>query len=335
MNSSSAPQIIGSLCAGLAGLVFLVPLQKLLLGFAGKHVNDDQWVPSALFALIPLWLLLMGALLCMTARGGFDWLRLGRPTQYGLTVAAAISLAAVNFVFVALYIRPGFTPRGLYSPFIYLVPLSTLLLAVLGLHPRLAAALPIGWVRLPWTIGAGISLIACAGYFGTMIVRSGVGGVTGFARRLRNPGPSSQEMLAQIAALDPERDFESLLWRAGSHRGSELREAANARLRSHPHFVDRLATELESGHLEPAVGFLMEATLSPAELAKLAKPARTGMEGWVNRIPAPNYTTKKHLKQLRHWGTEAFRVLTLKFANTGVDFGPVVEEFRDKVKPGK
>jgi hypothetical protein len=71
-------------------------------------------------------------------------------------------------------------------------------------------------------------------------------------------------------------------------------------LRSHPHLLDRLATELESGDGEPAMEFPTDAIPTTAEQARLARPARQAMERWANRIPAPNYTTRKHLKELRN-----------------------------------
>jgi hypothetical protein len=335
MNSSAVPQIIGNVCIGLAALAFLLPLQKLLTEYAGKHVNDDQWVNPSLLALVPLWLALITAMLCVTVSGGFDWLRLGRPALHVLTVAATASLAALTFLFVAMYIRPGFTPRGLYVPGIYLVPLSTLLLAVVSLNPKLGSAVPIQWLRLPWTIVATLSLVICVGFLGTWIARTGVGGIAGIAHRLRNPGPSAQETLSQIATLDPDTHFDDLLRHATRHSPRPICEAATARLRSHPHFLDRLASELESGHVEPAMEFLSHATLTSAEQARLARPARRAMERWVNRIPAPNYTTRKHLKELRNWGERMLKTLPEKFATTGVDFAPVLEDFQDKVAPSK
>ena len=150
------------------------------------------------------------------------------------------------------------------------------------------------------------------------------------AHRILNPGPSSAEMLAQISKLDPETDFEALLDRASGDQRREVRDAAAARLRSSPKFLERLSTQLETGYVEPALAFLREATLSPAEQARLARPARKALQHWVDGIPAPNYTTKKHLKDLKRWGTEMFRVLPEKFANTGVDFTPVIDDFKDK-----
>ena len=335
MNPSSVQQIIGNLCVVIATLIFLFPLQHLLSYYASQEVSHNQWVTPALFILIPVWLLLMGALLCVTASGGFDWLRMGRPTRYAFTVAATLALAVVTFVFVGLYIRPGFTPRGLYSPVIFLVHFATGLLVLLSLNQKLLPGIPLQWLRWPWTIFAALSLVACVGFFGTWIIRVGVGGVAEIVYRVSHPGPSEQERLVKISTTDPEEHFEELLWQANRHASRDVREAATARLRSHPEFLEILAAVLETGHVEPAVGFLHSATLTPTELTRLARPARKAMERWVDRIPAPNYTTEKRLKELRRWGTEMFRVVPEKFASIGVDFAPVIQDFKDKVEPAK
>jgi hypothetical protein len=335
MNPSTLQQTIGNICAALATIVFLFPLQHLLSDYARKEVSHDQWVTPALFILIPLWLLMLTALLCVTASGGFDWLRLGRPVLYAFTIGATVALAVVTFVFVALYIRPGFTPRGLYSPVIYLVHFATVLLVVLSLNQKLLPGIPIQWLRWPWTIFAALSLVLCVGFCGYWIIHNGARGVMSIAYRLSHPGPSEQERLAKISTLDPQADFSDLLWQANRQASRAVREAATARLRSHPKFLEMLAAELETGHVEPAVTFLRDVELSPAEQTRLARPARKAMQRWVSRIPAPNYTTKKHLKDLQRWGTEMFRVLPEKFASTGVDFAPVIADFKDKVEPTK
>lgn len=330
MNPSVA---IGNTCVAIATFIFLWPLQRLLRDYARKETSNDQWVKPVVLLLIPQWLLLMGALLSVTASGGFDSPRLGGPTLYAFIVAAALALAVVSFVFIALYLRPGFTPRFLYRPVIYLVHFATVLLVVLSLNPSLGISTQ--WLRWPWTIFAAFSIIASAGFFGYLIVRSGVGGLGGIARRIRNPGPSSAEVLAHIATLDPTINFKDLLRGASRHESRAVRDAATARLRSNPNFLEQLSTELETGDLEPAVGFLCDTELTPAEQARAARSARKAMQRWVNRIPAPNYTTKKNLADLRRWGTEMFRVLPEKFASTGVDFASVIEDFKDKVGPVK
>ncbi len=328
MNPSTSQQIIGNVCAGLATLVFLLRLQPFLWEWARREASNDQWVTPALYILVPLWLLLMVALLCVTASGGFDWLRPGRPMLYALTVAAAGALAVVSFLFIALYIRPGFTPRALYSPVLYLVTFSTVLLVVVSLNPKLASAIPTQWLHKPWTVFTAVSLVGCVAFFGYRLVTTGVGGMAGMAHRMANPGPSSAQVLAQISTLDPETNFEDLLRLADGYQPAEVREAATARLRSGPNFMERLSSELDSGYVEPAVSFLHGATLTSAEQARFAKPARRAMQRWVDRIPASNYTTKENLRNLKRWGTEMFSVLPGKFAGTGVDFTEVIADFK-------
>lgn len=332
MNSAALPKIIGNASTVIATLIFLFPLQKLLANFADKHVNNDDWTASALAILIPQWLLLMGALLCVTATGGFDWLKLGRTALYVFAIAAAIALATVSFVFVALYIRPGFTPRILYVPVIYGVTIATVLLVALSLNQKLVPNLPTEWLRWPWVVFTSLSIVASVLLFGYQIRHINLGGVFNFAYRFAHLGPSTSETLAKVAALDPENDFTRLLDRANHFERREVQEAATARLRSHPKFIERLSDELQSGYAEPALTFLRDAALTPEEQKALARPARRALERWVNELPAPNYTTKKRFKELRSWGKDVFAVIPGKFSATGVDFGPVLDEFNDKAE---
>ena len=326
-------QTIGNICVAIAALIFLLPLQRRLWAYAQKNLSNNEWVTPVLFVLIPLWLLLMAALLCVTASGGFDWLRLGRPALHTLTVSATLSLGVVSFVFTALYIRPGFSPRIIYTPVIYLVPFATMLLVVLSLNPKLATVISPQVIRLPWTIFAALSLVAGLGFFGYRLAHTGIGGIANIAHRIRHPGPSPQEIITKISTLDPQNDFNDLIGWATRYASPEVREAATTRLRSNPNFVEQLSTALKNGDIERTVEFLYSATLTPAEQTRLAGPALTAMHRWVGRAPAANYTTKEHLKKMSRWGTEMFRVLTEKFAGTGVDFTPAIENFKEKVEP--
>lgn len=332
MDPTTSQRIVGNISAGLAILIFLIPLQRLLMEWARREASNDQWVTPALTLLAPQWLLLMVALLCVTAGGGFDWLRMGRPMLYTLTVAGALALATLSFVFIALYIRPGFTPRGLYSPVLYLITLSTVLLVVLCLNPKLLPAIPAQRLLRPWVWFTALSLVGSVAMAGYWMVNTGAGGAMSIAHRILNPGPTTAEQLTGIARLDPEKDFVSLLWRANGDASTEVREAASTRLRSHPRFLERLSSELESGYAEPALSFLRDADLSPAERTRFARPARTALQRWVDRIPASNYTTKSNRKDLERWGRELFRVLPEKFACTGVDFSEVIADFEFRLE---
>lgn len=335
MTSPVSPlyQTVGNIFAGLATCVVLLLMSRLLSNFANKYPSDNQWVTSALMVVIPLWLLLMAALLCVTAGGGFDWLKLGRPAQYVFTVGAAIALAAVTLLAVAMYIRPGLTPRGLYVPVIYLVPLSTVLLVVLSLNTSLAPGTSTQWLRVPWTVFAAVSLVACLGFVGKQTVRGGIGGVMRVAYRIRNPGPSSDALQAQLATLDPQRDFDELLRHAGPEEDRAVREAVSAQLRANPQFIETLAAMLNSRDASNALSFLHSATLSAAEQRALALPARNAMERFTREIPAPNYMPPDRRKQLQRWGRRTFPAIIEKFAGTDVDFSKTMSDFEYALRP--
>ena len=339
MNSSPLVQTIGNVCVALAALVFLFPLQRLFWDFASQHPSDNRWTMPVLGALTPVWLLLMVALLCMTASGGFDWLRLGRPVLYALTVGVSVALAMVTFVFIALYIRPGFTPRVIYTPGIYLIPLATGLLVVLSLNQKLAPGISIQWLRWPWAIFAALSLVICVAVVGYRLVNTGFG-VREIVRRILTARDYSAEHLAKIATLDPrsEEGFLQLLDLANQYHDRKTREAATARLRGLPDFATRLATILESSSgnsnaMGYALKFLESATLTSDEQKRLARPTRAAIERFIEDIPAPNFTDSNYKKRTLKWGRKIFPVIIGKFTGTDVDFSKIMPAFEHALRP--
>jgi len=331
MNPSTSQQIIGSISAGLATLLFLLRLQPFLWEWARKETSSDQWVTPALYILVPIWMLMMVALLCMTASGGFDWIRLGRTKLYMLTVVAAFALATASYLFIGLYLRPGFTPRGLYSPFLYLVLFSTVLLVVVSLNQKLVPGISVQWLLRPWTWFTALSLVGSLIFTGQWIANNGGRGLSGIATRIIVLLPATEAELAQIALLDPKDDMETLLRRANRDEKPAVCEAATARLRSDPEFLERMAAMLNSGDAELALSFVRDAELTPAEKARFARPALNALGRWVNSAPAPNFTTSEHMRRIRRWGDELFRILPEKFAGTGVDFTELHGWYKEKM----
>lgn len=332
MDTTTTQKLIGNISAGLAVLIFLIPLQRLLVEWARREASNDQWVSPALTLLAPQWLLLMVALLCVTASGGFDWLRMGRPLLYALTVGAAFALAAVSFAFIGLYIRPGFTPRVLYSPVLYLITFSTVLLVFFSLNQKLVAGFPTNWLIKPWTWFTAFSLVGSLVFSVYWISTNGVPGLSGIAMRVIRMLPASEEELAQIAKLDPKDEFQKLVWYANRDEKPAVCEAATARLRSDPAFVERMVVMLDSGYAEPALAFVRDAELTPDEKKRFARPTLNAMGRWLNSTSPPNYTTSENLKRTRRFGDELFRVLPGKFAGTGVDFSEMEGWYKEKMQ---
>jgi len=331
MHPSTSQQIIGSLSAGLAALLYLMRLMPLLSEWARKEVSNDQWVTPVLTVLVPVWVLMMVALLCMTASGGFDWIRLSRTKLYMLTIAAAFALACASYLFIALYLRPGFTPRGLYSPFLYLILFSTVLLVAVSLNQKLVPGVSVQWLLRPWSWFTALSLVGSLIFTGNWLINNSGRGLADVATRIIILLPATKEELAAIERLDPKNDFDKLVSRASLVEKPAVCAAATARLRSDPEFVQRMAAMLDSGYAEPALSFVRDAQLTPAEKARFARPALNALGRWVNSAPAPNYTTSENLKRTRRWGDEMFRILPEKFAGTGVDFTELEGWYKEKM----
>ncbi len=332
MNPTALQQIIGTISAALAALLFLLRLQPFLAEWTRKETSSDQWVTPALQHLAPIWGLLMIALFCMTASGGFDWIRLGRGKLYVLTVAAAFALAVASYVFIAFYLRPGFTPRGLYSPFLYLILFSTVLLVVVSLNQKLMPGLSVQWLLRPWTWFTALSLVGSLIFAGNWVINNSGRGLADLATRIIIRLPATKEELAEIERLDPKNDFEKLVSRASLVEKPAVCEAAAARLRSDPEFLQRMAAMLDSGYAEPALAFVRDAELTPDEIRRFARPTLNALGRWVNSASPPNYTTSENLKRTRRFGDELFRVLPGKFAGTGVDFTELQGWYKEKME---
>lgn len=332
MNPSLPQQIVGTASAGLAALLLLLRVSPFLSEWERKQTSSDLWVSPALGILAPVCGLLMIALFAMTAGGGFDWMRVGRLKLYVLAVAAALALTAATFLFIAFYLRPGFTPRGLYFPFIYLITFATVLMVVVSVNQKLIPGLSVQWMLRPWTWFTALSLVGTLLFSGRWIAANGPRGFSNIAIAILVHMPASESELAEIAQLDPMEDFGKLVSRSGGVEKPAVKAAAIARLRSHPGFVNRMVATLKSGSVESALLLLRDADLTREETSRFAGPALTALGSWVNQAAPANYTTAENFKRTRRVGDELFRVLPEKFAGTGVDFSETKAFYEDKMK---
>ncbi len=335
MNPTISPvsQIVGNCCVGLAFVLYVIPLQTLLWELAHKRSDGAGGVIAGLAIVGTMWLLLWVALWCVTASGGFDWLGFNRLALHALVIAGAGSLALTSFLFMGLSPQTGFLERiGFCAP-VYMFPMATMLLVILSLNPRLAPAITPQLFRLPWTVFAALSFAACLGVVGYHTVRSGFGQVVGMAHRLVQAAASSKEDLAKISALDPARDFASLLSLADPYKNRTVREAATVRLRTNPNFLDALITGLNSRNSSAALAFVYGSTFSPDELTRLARPTRQAIERFTDGIPAPNTMPAGRRNQLRDWGRRTLPAIAEKFAGTDIDFKPALSAFEEALAP--
>ncbi len=332
MNPSALHQTIGNVCVGIAGLLYALPLQHLLLEFSRKR-DDGGGVLAGIIILVPMWLLLMAALLCVTAGGGFDWLRLNRGWLYALTVLTTLALAVVSFARFEIVPHSSLASCIFVGSLIHLFPLLTMLLVIFSLNPRLAMGLPPQTVNLPWLICAATSLTLCGGYLCYRLVTAGGNQIGGLAHTFSSNSELGRKNLALIPTLDPMRDFTELVRLTDEFQSRDVREAALVRLRRNPDFVARLVAELtnatpSSGELDHALAVVDFGSFTPNEQKLLALPARNAMDRITHYIRSElRYFTKDRSKGTCNWGNRLFQSIATKFAGTGVDFRPALAAF--------
>ena len=336
MNVSPLIPTVGNVCIGLATLIYVLPVQVLLLELRRKRGGDGSILGGVLAAigiLVPMWLLMIAALLCVTAVGGLAWLPLTGGGLYTFSVLALLAMAVVSFARFETVPNASRVTRLIADSFIHLFPLATILLVASTLNPGLAPGITIPFVKLIWLVCAGFSLLLCGGYLVYRIASAGISRVRSFVIRLGPHGPSNAELIALVATLDPQRDFTELLRRASRNERRSVRDAATARLRTNPGFVENLATALNARNPHAAVEFLPTAALSSTEKMLLARPTHTAIESLINDIPAPNYMPSNRRKQLLRWGRKTIPGIAKKFSGTDVDFEQVLASFEYALRP--
>jgi hypothetical protein len=336
MNPSAPTQLIGNICVGLAALIYVLPLQLMLFEISNKRNGPtDHGAGFIVIAgiFLAMWLLLLVGVCCTIASGGLDGLRLARGWFYPLAFGATLAMLALSLLIFEFPNHPNFFTRWIGRLPFYVFPVATMLFTVLVLNPRFTSSLPLAPVKFTWLICAGLSLALCGGYLGYRLAVPAMSHVVRLGSFWVHRGATNQEIVDKIAALDPQRDFANLLRYAGQHQSHAVREAATVRLRSHPDFLDSLASILNSRSPECGLDFLPSATLSPDEQKRLVLPTHTALERFIDDIPAPNYMPPDRRKQLLKWGRKTFPVIAENFSATGVDFSQIMPAFEHALRP--
>ncbi|MEO7966338.1 MAG: hypothetical protein ABIT38_20745 [Gemmatimonadaceae bacterium] len=333
MNPSGAQQTLGNICAGIATLLYAVPLQILLYEMARKR-EDGGGAIAGLLILVPMWLLLVVALMSVTAAGGFSWLRLNRGVLQLLVVLATLAMAVVSFFLRFEQPRhPSFLDRMIGTLPIHLFPLLSIALVVLSLNPRLVTSIPLQLVNVPWTLIAALNLAGCGAFAGYKLLAAGASQVAGITHTFGRSSELQREHLASIPTLDPQRDFTELVRLTSEYEGRAVRDAALAQLRRSPEFVDSLVAALtnaspSSGEADHALVAVEFATFTLEEQKLLALPARSAMGRITNYIRSElRYFTKDRRAGTRREGSRVFKAVAAKLAATGVDFQPAINAF--------
>ena len=317
--------IFGNICLGLAALIYAIPQQQLF--FDTSRRSDSGTLAALIFVLAPLWALLTTALCIVTARGGFDWLTRTRAPQYAFVLAGGVAIFVVAFF--SLQARFGATLPAMrfFSGWaVQVFPLVTLGFALLALNPSLAGPIPALLPRLPLIAAAVMSVFACgrlvfdgARFWGDLKAGTAAQKAAFVDRRDR-------EKTDRIDELDVVEDFPELLEFTRGSEPTAAREHALKKLHAHPRFTALLTTALTKTAPTNALDYL--ANSEPPERRPLAEPVRRAIIRLAALARAQLAEPQPPHTGQFDWNTHLIIAVAEKFRDEGVDYLPVIREFR-------
>lgn len=317
--------------ASLAALIYLLPLQILL--YEGRHKRYDMGgYIAALATLVPMWVLLLVAVFAVVDAGAFDDLSLSRFQASVLAVTGLLAMAVVSFMGLETVPRPKRMLGWLLVASLQVFPLLTFALVGAFLRPDWIDPQWAPAIRFTWLGFALACLAICIPWWLVLILRIVMRRTKEVGSRVMGGRGRSARYLAEIARLDPAKDFKTLVGMTNPYYGGRVRDAAAHRLHEAPDAVSRLITELKSGSAENALCAIGRLTLSADDASRLAGPASQAVHRLADEWRAqPRSMPWFYRIVLRFAGGRIIQRAASRFPNAAATFDVARRDFEAAV----
>ncbi|QHV99329.1 hypothetical protein GJR95_31870 [Spirosoma endbachense] len=194
------------------------------------------------FALSSLILLLI-----VRSRGGFDWVGHKAATRTALLVLFWLAMSITTFFGAILKLEsfkentspPFLQALAVSQPQLW-VPMLWLMVSLLSLNPGWVSTLSLGWFKLPFWLGFSISTLFTAGLV-VVYIHDSIQRTTGqVATRNDDEKRWHQQRLDQVAAHKADDSIFGLLGFTNQYQADDVRQAALAKIKSHPDWEAQL-----------------------------------------------------------------------------------------------
>jgi hypothetical protein len=322
---------LGNLCAGLAVLLYAIPL-PLMLVEPPSHDGGQSEGWGLILTLIPLWFCLAAALCANTSNGGLDWLLIPRWPQYALAAARCLAMAVVTGLSGLLRHETAdqipWAVRQLV-PFawaMWIFPPVIAIFCFLTINSGRGADVARLVLRAPVALVGGMSLLASFGMLAQWFISSQQKQAARVDAIVSENTERTQRQMEDLRGYDANTQLSFVLGYTNRFKDAKLRELALQKIRAVPDLEEQLIAGLRSPWFETVLIFLEDA--DPPDSKALAEPARDAFLLQAERVR----TT------LREPGTlypdsfdfQARLVLSVadKFRPFGVDYSPAIRNFR-------
>lgn len=321
--------LAGNTCLALALVVYITALPFVLNDRSGR-ASADGIIISAVLVLIPMWLLIATALCIGTARGGFDWIAVGRGAQLIVVVVSCAALLAVSAMSVVGKVWPPSDVPWAARPFakwgVYVLPLVAIVFGLCAINLSPDSSFPAAIYRLPFALVAGAAVLAGIGLLGQWVADLQHREAERVQEEARVESERDQQTLARIRSLDPDRDVPELLGHTNRYNTASVRDLALERLARSSNLTQAVAGALSGGWAEQ--GLIYVDACDVADPEALAEPVRQAILRTAERVR--DLVRREHALQPDSFDFKTRLVVSAvtKFHGRGVDYAPAVRKLR-------
>lgn len=186
-------------------------------------------------------------LLIVRSTGGLDWVAHEAGTRTALLIVFWLAMSITTFFGAILKLEsvkehtspPFLQALAVGQPQLW-VPFLWLMVCLLSLNPGWLSTLSLGWFKLPFWLVFSISTLFTAGLVVVYIHDSIQQSTAQVATRIDDETRWHQQRLEQVAAHKPDDSIFGLLGFTNQYQDDVVRQAALAKIKSHPDWETQL-----------------------------------------------------------------------------------------------
>ena len=186
-------------------------------------------------------------LLIVRSTGGLDWVAHEAGTRTALLIVFWLAMSITTFLGAILKLEsfkehtspPFLQALAVGQPQLW-VPFLWLMVCLLSLNPGWLSTLSLGWFNIPFWLGFSISTLFTAGLVVIYIHDSIQQTTAQVATRIDDEMRWHQQRLEQVAAHKPDDSIFGLLGFTNQYQDDDVRQAALAKIKSHPDWETQL-----------------------------------------------------------------------------------------------
>ena len=317
--------IVAAIVNSLA-LVLFVVLLFLFGSEIPRRGGHGEWTITASLVLLPMWLLLACGLSMLVPRQGFAWLGGGSARQYLVVLIGCLALFVVSWFTAALGLEPATDIPWAIRPFLpwphFVFPILVLLYSYFAWNGPVPMA-----VRVPLAALTAFALLLCGGLLFQVVAELQISQNAASQGIVDGANRRDAMILAEVEAMDPEKDFGRLLNFTIEFESPPIRAVALQKVLSRPDAKGDVASAIKKGYAAEALRFFQSNNLPDQNaIAESVRDAIVAEAAGLRRRMRSEPTIFASDEDAR---VTLCLTVADKFRGSGVNFAPAIQTYRD------